>query len=225
MRPYQHSMSSAARCGGVWQDYLEVHEFIDSTKMCCADPRHRMILHSIDFGAALAEIAFPDRRDTRDIVRQHVVEDLGKPRSLGEWLGHCRRAKLPRLHPDALPIDVDVMVAQEVALFGESASKLAKRVCSLLMMPLAFAQNIGPEALCILGNSFGPALVRRLIGPPIELDGKVFDAALCAERVIFRLYRAIPPMTAVVQTLMSSHQMERMDYETWNSASKGCSPK
>jgi hypothetical protein len=192
------------RCGGRWQDYLEVHEFIDSTKMCCADPRHRMILHSIDFGAALAEIAFPARRDMPDIVRQHVIEDLGVPRSLREWLGHCQRAKLPRVHPDALPINVDSLIAREVASFGDSAAKSVERVCSLLMMPLAFAEDVGPEALCILGNSFGPALVRRLFGPPIELDGVVFDPALCAERVIYRLYRAIPPMTAIVHTLLSS---------------------
>jgi hypothetical protein len=206
MRPYQHAMSSAARCGGRWQDYLEVHEFIDSTKVFCADPRHRMVLHSVDFGSALAGIAFPGRRDTDDLVRQHVVEDLGTPRTLSEWLGHCRHARLPRLHHDALPIDIERMIALEIAVVGESATEWVRRVCSLLTLPMVFAPDFGPEAMCVLGNSFGPALVRRVIGPPIELDGVCFDPALCAERLIFRLYRAVPPATAVVQTLMSSHQ-------------------
>src|SRR5947208_14475280 len=107
MRPFQHAMSSASRFGGRWQDYLAVHELIDSTKACCADPRHRMVLHSVDFGAAVVRVAFPDRRDTDAIVRQHVVEDLGSGRTLSEWLELCRRAKLPRLFPSVLPLDVE----------------------------------------------------------------------------------------------------------------------
>jgi hypothetical protein len=167
-----------------------------------------MVLHSIDFGSAVAEIAFPDRQDTADLVRQHVVEDLGMPRTLSEWLGHCRRARLPRLHHDALPIDVERMIALEVAAVGESTTEWVRRVCSLLTLPLVFAPDFGPDAMCVLGNSFGPALVRRVIGPPMEFNGVLFDPALCAERLIFRLYRAIPPATTVMQTLMSSHQTE-----------------
>lgn len=206
MRPYQHAMSSATRSGGRWQDYLAVHEFIDSTKTCCGDTRHRMILHSVDLGSALAKVAFPDRRDTDDLVRQHVVEDLGTARTLSEWLRHCRREKLPRIHPDALPIDVDGIIAEEGKFAGNAAIDWVRRVCCLLALPMRFAPDFGPEALCILGNSFGPGLVRRVIGPPIELDGVLFDPALCAERIIFRLYRAVPPMTAVVYALSSAHQ-------------------
>jgi hypothetical protein len=46
MRPYLHAISSASQRGGHWQDYLAVHEFLDSTKASCPDIRHRMILHS-----------------------------------------------------------------------------------------------------------------------------------------------------------------------------------
>ena len=206
MRPHQHAMSSAARFGGKWQDYLAVHEFIDSTKVCCSDPRHRMILHSVDLGSALVKIAFPDRFDTDDLVQQHVIEDLGCARTLSEWLGHCRRPKLPRIHPDALPIDIEHIIVEEIAGVGEAASDWVRNVCDLLTLPMAFAPDFGPESLCILANSFGPALVRRVIGPPVEVSGVCFDPALCAERIIFRLYRSIPPMTTVVYALMSSQQ-------------------
>jgi hypothetical protein len=167
-----------------------------------------MILHSVDFGAALAKLAFPERCDTDELVLQHVVEDLKVPRTLGEWLRHCRLANLPRLHPAAFPIDIENIVAQEIACVGDGAGEWVRRVCSLLAMPMKFAPEFGPDSLCVLGNSFGPVLVRRVIGPPIELDGVLFDPALCAERIIFRLYRAVPPMTAVVHALMSTHQME-----------------
>lgn len=204
MRPYRHAMSSAARFGGTWQDYLAVHEFIDSTKACCADARHRMILHSVDLGSALAKIAFPERLDTDLLIRQHVIEDLGCARTLAEWLERCRRPKLPRLHPDAVPVDVDRIIAEEIAAVGEAAGNWVRNVCALLTLPMTLAPDFGPESLCILANSFGPQLVRRLIGPPTEIGGICFDPALCAERIIFRLYRSIPPMTAVVYAQISS---------------------
>jgi hypothetical protein len=208
MRPYQHAVSSAAALGGRWQDYLAIHEFLDSTKAACSDMRHRMILHSVDFGGALTAMFFPDRDDIDRIVRQHVVEDIGAARTLSEWLQLCRRAQMPRFHPEGLPIDAERMVAEETRRSGIRDDTYIRKICALLMLPMTFAPAFGPDALCVLGNSFGPALVRRLIGPPIAIDGTIFDPALCAERMIYGLYRAVPPMTAIVHTLQSSHQIE-----------------
>jgi hypothetical protein len=206
MRPYLHAISSASQRGGHWQDYLAVHEFLDSTKALCPDIRHRMILHSVDFGAALTRMAFPDRGDTDEIVRQHIVEDLGTPRRLSDWLGHCRLMRLPPFYPGVLPIDLDRILEFEIAKSKTVDDALVRKVFSLLTMPMTFAPDFGPEASCILGNSFGPALVRRLIGPPVESNGMFFDPALCAERIIYGLYRNLPPMTAIVHSLLSSHQ-------------------
>ncbi|WP_461191125.1 DUF6915 family protein [Bradyrhizobium sp. UFLA06-06] len=208
MRPYQHAISSARALGGRWQDYLAVHEFLDSTKAACADMRHRMILHSVDFGTAIARTAFPDRDDVDQLVRQHVVEDLGESRTLSDWLRYCRRPHLPRFYPEALPIDNERIIADETSRSGISHDAPVRQVCALLLMPLTFASDFGADALCVLGNSFGPGLVRRLIGPPIDVDGKVFDPALSAERIIFGWYRAVPPMVAVVHTLRSRQQLE-----------------
>jgi hypothetical protein len=115
---------------------------------------------------------------------------------------------MPRFHPEALPIDAERMVANELLRNGIRDDTHIRKICTLLMLPMTFAPDFGPDALCVLGNSFGPALVRRLIGPPIEIDGMIFDPALCAERMIYGLYRAVPPMTAIVQALRSSHQSE-----------------
>lgn len=208
MRPYLHAISSADAFGGRWQDYLAIHEFLDSTKAGCADVRHRMILHSVDFGAALARMLFPDRSDVDLIVRQHVLEDIGVARTLSDWLQLCRRAQLPRFHPAALPVDAERMVADETQCCGIDDSERVQQICTLLTLPMSFAPAFGPDALCVLGNSFGPALVRRLIGPPVEIDGTIFDPALSAERMIYSLYRAVPPMTAIVYTLQSSQQRE-----------------
>lgn len=208
MRPYQHAVSSAAAFGGRWQDYLAIHEFIDSTKVACCDSRHRMILHSVDFGAALTRMLFPERDDIDLIVRQHVFEDVGAARNLSDWLYHCRRAQMPRFRPDALPFDPERMIAEEFPRSGVQDVEHVRQVLALLMLPMKFAPAFGADAFCILGNSFGPALVRRLLGPAIEVGGMIFDPALSAERMIYDVYRAVPPMTAIVHTLQSSHQNE-----------------
>ena len=41
-----HSESSAKKFGGKAEDYLEVHEFMDSSKAFCSDNRHRTLFHS-----------------------------------------------------------------------------------------------------------------------------------------------------------------------------------
>jgi hypothetical protein len=45
MNAYKHAEISVKRRGGVIEDYLAIHDFIDSTKELCSDNRHR-ILHT-----------------------------------------------------------------------------------------------------------------------------------------------------------------------------------
>ncbi|MFM7567414.1 MAG: DUF6915 family protein [Betaproteobacteria bacterium] len=92
--PYYHALSSAARFGGVADDYVELHEWFDQAKAHCPDARHRAVLHS-SFGIYLAQQCFgevitraSDRRKipVRLIGEQHVLEDLGYIPTLHEWL-------------------------------------------------------------------------------------------------------------------------------------------
>jgi len=41
-----HAESSSKKFGGKPEDYLEIHEFMDSSKAFCADNRHRVLFHS-----------------------------------------------------------------------------------------------------------------------------------------------------------------------------------
>ena len=43
--PHHHAVSSAKRWGGVWEDYIAVHEWFDATKAWCPDFRHRAMRH------------------------------------------------------------------------------------------------------------------------------------------------------------------------------------
>ena len=91
---FYHARSSARRFGGVAEDYLALHEFMDHTKLHFADARHRLILHN-SWGIGLAEQLFgttitraSDGKQvpTRTIVEKHILEDLGRIPTLEQCL-------------------------------------------------------------------------------------------------------------------------------------------
>jgi len=89
-----HCGSSARRFGGVPDDYVPIHKFLDQTKLYLADWRHRALLHTT-FGIALCEQFFGDlyRRpsdgvlvSTRAVAEQHILEDLNAIPTPAEFL-------------------------------------------------------------------------------------------------------------------------------------------
>lgn len=102
MNSVYHAKSSARKWGGHWEEYLPIHEFIDSSKMFVGDFGHRALLHST-WGCWLAEELFGailpiptengNVRDVpvREIVEQHILEDLGWLPSPGDYLQHMER--------------------------------------------------------------------------------------------------------------------------------------
>ena len=107
MKPYIHAQMTVKKYGGVEEDYLDIHDFLDSSKAHFPDMRHRAILHS-SFGIYIAERIFgtfivnsDDRKvQVRDIAEQHVIEDMGRiptvadyleDMPLYDWLGGPRR--------------------------------------------------------------------------------------------------------------------------------------
>jgi len=99
--PYYHAKSSASKFGGVPEDYIEIHEWFDSTKAAWADTRHRAILHS-SFGIYLGQQVFGEtiirKSDGKEIPfrpigEQHVLEDLGFIPTIENWLDNLPRQK------------------------------------------------------------------------------------------------------------------------------------
>ena len=92
-KPLIHARASSRRYGGNPEDYLAIHEKIDSSKIAHAEVSHRCVFHSA-FGIYLIEEIFgrtivnADGREvqTRDIAEQHIIEDLGFIPSLSDWL-------------------------------------------------------------------------------------------------------------------------------------------
>lgn len=93
-KAYRHAASSAKRFGGAVDDYIAIHEKMDSTKMAHAAVTHRALFHS-SYGIYLIEDLFGrvlQNRDrvvvcVRDVAEQHVLEDLGFIPSLDDWFG------------------------------------------------------------------------------------------------------------------------------------------
>lgn len=98
-KPYIHAKSTAKKHGGAPEDYLEIHDFMDSSKSAHATAKHRAILHSA-FGIFIVEKVFghnitnSDGKlvSVRDIAEQHVMEDLGQIPSLDDYLKHMELA-------------------------------------------------------------------------------------------------------------------------------------
>jgi membrane-bound metal-dependent hydrolase YbcI (DUF457 family) len=86
-KPLIHAESSARKFGGVWQDYIKIHEFMDSSKAVIADNRHRALTHNSWFVAVVIPAVFGEvfKRESdgkelssRDIAELHVLEDYKK---------------------------------------------------------------------------------------------------------------------------------------------------
>lgn len=92
MKPLVHARLSVRKWGGTDDDYLDIHNFIDSSKSHIADMRHRALLHN-SFGCYIVEQMFGTYRtnsdgrqySVRDIAEEHIVQDLGRIPSISEF--------------------------------------------------------------------------------------------------------------------------------------------
>lgn len=95
MKPLLHANLSVKAHGGHVDDYIPIHNFIDSSKACMPDFRHRAILHSA-FGCYLAEQVFGTyitnsegkRVSVRDIAEEHIIQDLGFIPTVEQYLNN-----------------------------------------------------------------------------------------------------------------------------------------
>lgn len=93
MKPFLHARGSVRRWGGKPEDYLAIHDFIDSSKAAMPDLRHRALYHHA-MGCYLVERIFghtiknSDGREvsTRDVAEEHIIEDMGYLPSVEDWL-------------------------------------------------------------------------------------------------------------------------------------------
>ena len=83
-KPEIHAQNSADKFGGLSVDYLEIHQFMDSSKAVMADKRHRALTHNSWFISQVLPRVFGEtisnaegkEVSVRDIGEQHVLEDF-----------------------------------------------------------------------------------------------------------------------------------------------------
>lgn len=117
MNSWNHAVSAARRWGGKPEDYIAIHEFIDSSKKVIADVRHRSLYHHT-LGVWLCQEVFGRTLTVprthgcvevpvRLIAEQHVLEDLGWLPSpadyingmpIAPWMSGSKRKELPLSH-------------------------------------------------------------------------------------------------------------------------------
>jgi len=93
VKPDIHAINSVKKWGGRREDYQPIHDFLDCSKSCHADMRHRAILHN-SLGPFIAERVFginivnSDGREVsvRDIAEKHIIEDMGQIPSVSDYL-------------------------------------------------------------------------------------------------------------------------------------------
>ena len=82
-KPIVHAKSSAKRFGGKASDYLDIHEFIDSSRQAFSDLRHRALTHNSWFITHVLPRVFGRNRtnsagveyDVTEVAEHHILED------------------------------------------------------------------------------------------------------------------------------------------------------
>ncbi|MGC9439276.1 DUF6915 family protein [Streptomyces sp. WG5] len=116
MNSWNHAQSAARKWGGVPEDYIEIEEFIDSSKVSIGDVRHRALYHHTEgvwlcqriFGRTIT-VAKKNGHGTvevpvRLIAERHIQEDLGwlpspadylKNTPVEKWMSGSQRKEVP----------------------------------------------------------------------------------------------------------------------------------
>lgn len=84
MIPYIHAELSAKRFGGVPEDYLDLHELMDSSKAAFPNNLHRVLTHNSWFVVTILPKVFGHRRqnsegrwyNVKDVGEYHILEDF-----------------------------------------------------------------------------------------------------------------------------------------------------
>lgn len=119
MNSWNHAQSAAKKWGGRPEDYLPIHEFIDSSKQVIGDVRHRSVYHHT-LGVYLCQRIFGNtitaakasghgshEVPVRLIAERHILEDLGwlpspadyiNGMAIKPWMSGAQRKELPLSH-------------------------------------------------------------------------------------------------------------------------------
>lgn len=221
MKPLQHAQISQKSYGGNWNDYIEVHDFLDSSKATCAHFKHRFLLHhqeGIELGARIfGETLFNSENreiSVREILTDHLIEDIGRLVSVDTWA----RDLLPNenepfykfLAKKRASIESDCIPGENELLAAFNLSKDdAAAVKKFLHFPLENSAH--PAVLLISHNSFAIFLAERIFGHAFVKDTNTQKQLVAVrevfERVIFQRMKAVYSPAEIIGRTASQEWM------------------
>lgn len=174
MKPLQHAQISQKTYGGKWQDYVEVHSFLDSSKVACAHFKHRFLLHhqeGIELGVEIfgESVINSDAQkiSTGRLLSDHLIEDVGRVVTVDDWGG----ALFPKRNDSFYKflarrrdqVENDKVHGENELLHAFNLKQEdVIGIKAFLNRPLESSSH--PSALLITHNSFGVFLAEKLFG-------------------------------------------------------------
>ena len=166
MNYWKHSLLSKKKFGGEADDYLEVHKFLDSSKLFHYDMKHRVLLHHT-YGIDLCLQKFGETLVNgngqtimiRDIAAEHCKEDLmGIVPTLNHWLTYVH----PTVDSLITPLQIEdtklkAFVLQPLLMTGLP--------CSLMITQSNFGVYLAKE---ILGLDYAVELANHIKVSPVH---------------------------------------------------------
>lgn len=194
MKPLQHAQISAKTYGGVWTDYIEVHNFLDSSKATCAHFKHRFLLHHAE-GIELAVRLFGEELtnsdgqtiSTRQILTDHLIEDVGCKVSIEDWANGLMPKEDSKFYQFLVKkreqIEADEIKGEKELLntFNLSDEDISA-IKSFLALPLQNSKH--PAAILFSHNSFGIFLAEKHLGVALTKNTKDTNRANGKKRFI-----------------------------------------
>lgn len=231
MKPLQHALISRKIYGGRWQDYIEVHNFLDSSKATCAHFKHRFLLHhaeGIELGVRIFGETITNSEnktiETRRLLTDHLIEDVGRVVSVEDWardlLPNPSGAFYKFLEKKRASIEADLVPGENELLAAFNLSEKDRAaIKSLLAFPLENSAH--PAALLISHNSFAVYLAERVLGCAFvkanENSGdenpknRLVALREIFERVIFLRMKAIYSPAEIIARTESKEWMRGID--------------
>lgn len=225
MKPLQHAQISQKTHGGFWQDYIVVHSFLDSSKAACAHFKHRFLLHhqeGIELGARIlgASVVNNENKtiETRRILTEHLIEDVGRVVSVEDWAR------------DLLPNKTDsfykFLAKKRVSIEGDSVSgenellaafNFSEKDCDSVKKFLRFPleNSAHPAALLVSHNSFAVFLAEQIFGQAFVKDTgsrkQLVAVREVFERLLFLRLKAVYSPAEIVARTESKEWMRGAD--------------
>lgn len=205
MKPLQHAQISQKNHGGKWQDYIDVHNFLDSSKSACAHFKHRFFLHhaeGIELGVKIfgQNLINSEKKtvEIRQLLTEHLIEDAGRLVTVEDWA----RDLLPQtkdpfyqfLAKKRKQIEND-LVAGENELFDAFNLSAKDRLAAREFLCFPLENSAHPAALLVSHNSFAIFLAEQILGVAFVKDNgskkQLVSVREVFERLIFLRLRSI----------------------------------